>query len=342
VLIIGLTPPNTRDQTLKQNVEGLEFLNLGATVAKHADAIRGSDLVIILTQFTRDELADNLHFLNEFNQEFVVVFNAFDDARIALEKFSENTFIIGHDGVARGTSFERFTVQLDNGRIRDFSFSRKKVVCNEITPDSKLSSVMKTYRRKIDGVIHEKVGMSAQNLAVDNFAECALGNWVCDLMLRDSGAEMAITNSSGMRGGFATGEIDLEQIYRFFPFDNAWVCMKLSGSDLMALMERCYIRNQPIFQLSGGTIAVNREREKKVVSFNIQGQPLDLNREYLVVTNSFLAEGGDGYVEFLSGTERRYGPLIRNLLIDSLRSGAVLTGGIEGRILFGVVRDGKL
>ena len=48
------------------------------------------------------------------------------------------------------------------------------------------------------------------------------------------------------------------------------------------------------------------------------GKAIDLKKSYKVVTNSFLATGGDGHVIFTRGPHTTDGKLLRDVLIDTL------------------------
>jgi 5'-nucleotidase len=56
-----------------------------------------------------------------------------------------------------------------------------------------------------------------------------------------------------------------------------------------------------------------------LLSIEVGGVPLDDEKTYRVTTNSFLAEGGDGYASLARGKRLREDPLISEVLTDHIR-----------------------
>ncbi|MDD2717891.1 MAG: bifunctional UDP-sugar hydrolase/5'-nucleotidase [Candidatus Wallbacteria bacterium] len=334
LLVIGLTPPNTPQQTLMKNVEGLVFLDLKSTLARFQEALREADALIVLTQFTRQELIDNVKFLQEYpGKKFLLVYNAFENQEFKLEAFSPDIWFVPVDGISLGRTFVTLEFNLDQGNISGISYKTVEVGVSDIEPDRELSTVVGNYRRQVDSIIQQVIGESSLDLEVDNNQEFALADLVCDVMLRETGAEFAVTNSSGIRVGLKKGKITLENLYQIIPFDNNTVSMKLQGKDIRAIFERNYERKQPILQIAGGKIQIDRNQTPKVKSIQIGGAPLSDERFYKIVTNSFLADGGDGYLEFKNGTERVMGNQIRKSMNDFIKTGSPLKPQTEGRIV---------
>jgi len=66
-----------------------------------------------------------------------------------------------------------------------------------------------------------------------------LGNLVARAMQTRSGveAELAITNSLGIRADFEAGALDVEQMFNVFPFENSITVMYLSGSEIQETLD---------------------------------------------------------------------------------------------------------
>ncbi len=66
----------------------------------------------------------------------------------------------------------------------------------------------------------------------------------------------------------------------------------------------------------------------------LAGEPIDPEKSYRVITNGFLASGGDGYVQFLMGTDRFDTSVFqRQILIEYIRErGGKIEGKLQGRI----------
>jgi 5'-nucleotidase len=111
------------------------------------------------------------------------------------------------------------------------------------------------------------------------------------------------------------GVIRYEDLFTAQPFDNQLVTMSLSGTELIALLQRQWRDDRPcnLLHVSEGLgyrFNPNLARPDRLVvdSVRLHGQPIDPQRDYRITVNSFMAEGGDGFVEFTKGRDRRVGP----------------------------------
>ena len=91
-----------------------------------------------------------------------------------------------------------------------------------------------------------------------------LGNLVTEAMQTRSQvwADLAVTNSLGIRSDLVHGPVDEEQMVNVFPFDNTITTLYLSGYEVQEMMDFIAQRSasrgcQPQSQISGGTVTLN-------------------------------------------------------------------------------------
>jgi 2',3'-cyclic-nucleotide 2'-phosphodiesterase (5'-nucleotidase family) len=114
----------------------------------------------------------------------------------------------------------------------------------------------------------------------------------------------------------------------------------LSGRDLMEALENSASRlpaaDGRFLQVSGLAVTYEAGRPvgSRVRSVRVGAKPLDPMARYSVVTDGFLADGGDGYAMFQRAGDRieRQVPL-RDLLLQALK-GSPLKASTEDRIGF--------
>ena len=82
-----------------------------------------------------------------------------------------------------------------------------------------------------------------------------------------------------------------------FPFLNDLVTVELDGRALRAVVEQGCSLDAGMVQVSGSRARYDlaSARGARVVELDVGGRPVADARTYRVATNSFLAEGGDGY-----------------------------------------------
>lgn len=169
-----------------------------------------------------------------------------------------------------------------------------------------VSRALEEGSREVARIMDVKVGELAFPLRrVRGGRSSGLGNLICDVMREHAGADVAITNKTGIRADLEAGTVQLRHLHQVSPFGNTVVCMTLSGEELQALIEHS-LRPRAMLEVSGLTVRYDSKRPagKRVIEVLVGGKPLEPGRSYRVATNSFLAEGGDDHVVFRRGRER--------------------------------------
>ena len=172
-----------------------------------------------------------------------------------------------------------------------------------IAPDGKVyrrnSIVAKTARAVLDAQpemarVKDVVGYSTRAMSA-HYPESALSNWFIDLLMRKteelSGKKvhMGITNFGGIRIDMPQGEIILDDMLSMFPFKNHLAYVEQTGKQIRNVLEGMAARR---FQVLGGVRVV--AEGGKLLSVEIDGEPLDDEKVYGIATISFLLGGGDG------------------------------------------------
>lgn len=172
-----------------------------------------------------------------------------------------------------------------------------------VAPDGKVygknSSVAKTARAVLDAQpamarVKEVIAYSTSAMEAHH-PESALSNWFIDLLMEQteklSGkkVDMGITNFGGIRIDMPEGPVILDDMLSMFPFKNQLAYVEHTGKQIRAILEEMAARR---FQVLGGVRVV--ADDGKLVSVEIDGEPLDDEKIYGMATISFLLTGGDG------------------------------------------------
>lgn len=215
------------------------------------------------------------------------------------------------------------------------------VVSDSIPDDPVMEALVEPYRERMGEEIRQVIGEAA-NLLAKSVPEGTLGNFAADAMLwaarRDSDdpVDMALTNNGGLRVPIAPGPITVGQMYELMPFENKLSILTLTGRQVQqladALAER---RGEPV---SGFTFRISTTEEGRVArEVQVGGKPLEPTAEYRLVTNDYMANGGEGYEPLLHPVSREDLPvLLRDAFIDYVREKGVIREEIEGRITGGI------
>jgi 5'-nucleotidase len=146
----------------------------------------------------------------------------------------------------------------------------------------------------------------------------AIAPIVCDAMLWKAnrlgiGADIALQNAGGVRISVQEGDISIGTVYSLLPFGNTLVVMEATGGQIRTVIEEALSgifdsgRSDGSFPYVAGlryVAARNAPAGERVLTLEARTPdgyiPVDSAAVYRVVTNTFVAGGGDGY-ESLAG-----------------------------------------
>lgn len=162
----------------------------------------------------------------------------------------------------------------------------------------------------------------------------ALGSWMADAMRLAADAEIGIMNEGGIRKDLSPGPLTIRDFWELMPFDNTVVRVEMTGTQILAMLEASLKTASSGLELSGMTVAILERPEAKPTVFQVTigGKPLDPGKLYTLATNSFLADGGDGYPIFRDAKSAKHlDLLLRDLLMRDILNRRVFPEKIETR-----------
>jgi 5'-nucleotidase / UDP-sugar diphosphatase len=203
----------------------------------------------------------------------------------------------------------------------------------KLPEEPKVADLVKYYTQHLESETERVVGKLAVDLqgdlAVVRTRESNFGNLLADLALRQAGAEIALINSGSIRATIPGGPVTLKQVMRALPYNDSLVSFKLSGAELWKAMENSVSRlpeSGRFLQMAGVELRFDPTAPvgSRVKSIRFRGAAIQPERQYSVVVNGFMAEGGDGYTMLANVRDRvDHQTLLRDLFTKALSSGVV-------------------
>ena len=192
------------------------------------------------------------------------------------------------------------------------------------TMDSTIVKLYAPYKNILEKDMNRVLAISEKELVKDK-PESLLTNFLADLLL-EQGAVVAndhqlnltpavsFFNYGGIRSSLPKGEITVGNIFELMPFENELVFIELKGDKMQAFMD--YIAGHGGGSVGGARMVIANDKANDV---KIGGKEIDFNKNYWLVTNDYVAAGGDG-LEMLAENERfiNSGEKIRDAIIDYL------------------------
>ena len=183
-------------------------------------------------------------------------------------------------------------------------------------PVPAIAAIVKRYadaaRPVADRVVAHLPG--AVSAKPDDNKEKPLGDLIADAQLAwarsHGGAQIAFMNGGGVRTDLTPrpdGRITFGQLFSLQPFGNGLVVQTLTGAQLKALLEQQFLGPELMEPSAGFAFAYDESRKSgdRIASATFEGKPIDPSASYRVVTNSFMASGGDNYTVLQEGADRR-------------------------------------
>ena len=204
--------------------------------------------------------------------------------------------------------------------------------------DPEVEALIAPYKVQLDEEMNTVIGEIAQEFRKEQ-PESRLGNWFADAIYVQTtkytglNIDFAAQNYGGMRiPSIAKGPITKGKVYELMPFDNMVVVLELKGAVVMQLLERIAGRGGwPISKQL--RFEINNE---KIENVKIKGNPLDLEKTYLVSLPDYIANGGDKCFFLREQKRTETGKLVRDALLeyitDCKNNAIIMDAKLDGRI----------
>ncbi|MET0736198.1 MAG: 5'-nucleotidase, partial [Microbacterium sp.] len=203
-------------------------------------------------------------------------------------------------------------------------------VRNPATVDPAAKAIADKYRIAVAPIANRVVGSISADITrtPTPAGESALGDVIADGMVAyttSAGAQIGLMNPGGIRadlaftnspGGEAPGQVTYGEAFTVQPFNNLVVTVSLTGAPLKEVLEQQFTgymgqTTTKILQVSAGftyTYSATLPLGSRVSALALNGVPMDPAATYLVTTNDFLANGGDGFTNLTAATNRVTAP----------------------------------
>lgn len=209
--------------------------------------------------------------------------------------------------------------------------SVKQVILDKGDSDPYVKSQIDAYQLRLNRLFDGQIGIwqgefSTETDGLRN-SENAFANYIVDSMRNVSGAEIALINSGSIRGDRKYENntvISRKTIANELPFRSTLSVVTIKGVDLLAALEIGFAgldEGKGSFpQVSGLSIVFDSAlaQGRRVKSIEVNGNPLELAKNYVLATTDYLVDGGDGYTPLSKGTQKQTSSTSENILISDL------------------------
>ncbi|WP_159884475.1 choice-of-anchor I family protein [Paenibacillus puerhi] len=362
VAVFGLTTEDTKETSSPG--KDVQFSSANAAAAKTVETIQAEGIQVIIALshlgYNRDrELAEAVPGID------VIVgghtHTKLDAPVVLTGSASEPTVIVQAN--EWGKFLGRLDVTFDDHGVvltGQDQLHGQLITINANVPEEPVAKKMlQPYKDELELLKQQKIGQT--DVLLDGkrenvrSKETNLGNFIADAMLSKGkalkNADVALMNGGGIRDSIQQGAITMGALRTVMPFGNTLYILDVTGQQLKDGLENgvsgAKLSDLPgkFPQVAGMTFKWDPAQEagSKVYDVRIKTGdsyvPLRLDATYRVATNSFVANGGDGYASFAKAIEQGHyhedlGYPDYDNFIDYLNSlGGVIAPALEGRIV---------
>jgi 5'-nucleotidase/UDP-sugar diphosphatase len=197
-----------------------------------------------------------------------------------------------------------------------------------VKEDSAVAAKLAEYSTQLENLRQQVIGQAAENLwhiripgTHSTGVELPNGSYIAPIVaesffyqLQKVGLkpDLVIENGGGIRTSLLKGNITIDHAYNLLPFNNTLYILNMKGSEIKQVLEDAlsHIWNEggssgafPYGSHIRYTIYKNKPTNQRITELEIKNsqgiwQPIQADKYYKVVTNSYLTDGKDGYTTF--------------------------------------------
>lgn len=203
------------------------------------------------------------------------------------------------------SSFTLFSCKSSGLNITSIEAKNVDVV-PEMGSVAEIENFVAPFKKHIDDDLSKVLSYSS--VAMDKSVgkwETSIGNLFAEATLEEvnpffknrynKNIDICMLNHGGIRSIISQGDVTTRTAFEVMPFENSAIVVELKGEQIKDLAQYM-VDNKTPHPLAG--IFVSIDSNKKIKEIKVNSELLDLNKTYHVVTNDYLALGGDNMVFF--------------------------------------------
>ncbi|GFY40213.1 hypothetical protein TNIN_453771 [Trichonephila inaurata madagascariensis] len=285
-----------------EDVTYIDFVTEGRKLAKQLKDKVGVDYVIALTHMRTPNdcrLAENV-------DEIDLILGGHDHV-YEIKKVN------GKYIIKSGTDFREFSKITLDFSLNPVQVDIEKIeVTSKFSEDEELKEQLSVYQDIVAGKMDEVLGHFSIDLDARfssiRTKETNIGNFVCDVMLSSTHADLALLNSGTLRADriIPKGDFTLRDLVNLLPMMDPMIVLNAPGEQIYLALENGvsqYPKLEGRFpQVSGISFAFDPKKPpgKRIDPHYIKigDEYLDMNQKYRLSTKMYMYQGRDGYDMF--------------------------------------------
>lgn len=171
-----------------------------------------------------------------------------------------------------------------------------------IAADKRLYKKLKKYQEKGEKSILNEVGQTEGEFLGgkehSRYKPSSLARLLAHAQLNAVKADVAIINGGNVRASLPVGKVRFKDLLTVQPFGNTLVYVDFTGAELLDYLQQVAMKEagEGAYAQYSPNVSMKIHRgEKRISDVLINQKPIVATQTYRLVSNDFLAAGGDGY-----------------------------------------------
>ncbi|MFW6266622.1 MAG: bifunctional metallophosphatase/5'-nucleotidase [Halanaerobiales bacterium] len=339
--LIGIATPDTRGTVMPSNIEDIEFTDPAESIKERAKTLEeeGADMIIVVSHMPGETDSET----GEVSGELIETAEKVNvDGIVGGHSHHLVTAVVNDNAVVEAGNHGRYL-----GNLRFFVDAEDDEVYNakpmthpvrdniiNIEKDQETQEMVDGYAEELESQMEETVITTEEKLEREYNDISEIGALITESMKNVASADIAFQNPGGIRIDLPAGDITVGHMYELLPFGNTIVKAEMTGEQIVKVLEQSLTLEKGMLQHTGLEVKYDMDKEEynRVVEVTLpDGTPLEMDKEYTVATNNFLAEGGDKFETFTEVEFSNTNVLVRDALLNFLRELDSIDVDIEDR-----------
>ncbi len=265
--IIGLSAMNTPSSAFPEYVSDYNFIDYNKALQETVPNVKasGAELLILIGHICKSEMED----LAQSAASLGISIIGGGHCHETVNKTINGVAIIESGSSLKNYVKLRVLFNIENNTVE--SIDQSIHVNQNGAPDTDVANIVAEWRHQTDLQLSEVIGYIDQEIKQKS---PSMYNMIVDSWLKAfPDADIAMSNTGGVRQAIPSGDISLSEIVGVLPFENSLIQLNLSGRELIACLDSSlYVGGMTTI---GGYFLAN-------------GTPIDNNATYKVIITDYI------------------------------------------------------
>lgn len=327
--VVGMIVEDLLRETTNAATKGIAIKNRDESIQESLDRLNPiTDIQILLSH--RGVWSDSS--IAETFTDFELIVGGHSHTTLPEPKVVNGTPIVQAGSYGRYLGVVHFDVDTVANSVVSYDGQIIRTVKGVYPEDERIAEVVAKY----ESMAGEELDKPVATLTVDwlrqNGKESNIGQWIAEAYRAAAGADIGVTNQSGIRKDVMAGPLTMRDIMEVSPFSNTLVVITLTGAELKEIANLLASRTdgERYIITSGLTLYAKGGKVKKLL---VNGKKVKAKREYKLATLNYVADHMEHYFNLDPETHPVYetGMLDRDAMLEAARNQGVISNEVVER-----------